>query len=80
MRFGSIWKKKRNTDYDFLPPLYVGGKLKNDANWHLLRDIYTEKYPTAIHHVKQSVNCKFLNVCDFRRTHILSAKQWKHRE
>ena len=25
-RFGRFWKKKRNTDYDFRPPLYVGGK------------------------------------------------------
>ena len=24
--FGRICKKKRNTDYDFPPPLYVGGK------------------------------------------------------
>ena len=30
-RFGRIWKK-RNTDYDFPPSLYVGGKEQEKCN------------------------------------------------
>ena len=35
--FCRIWKKKRNTDYHFAPPLYVGGKLTISVREYHLR-------------------------------------------